>query len=187
MPAALEELCRDVARMKLARGKRGGNGQPEPALEADLASAAVQLDGPPSGFICPECGGSLWEMSSGKLLHYQCHVGHAFSPEALVAGQDDAVEEAMWTALRTLEETAALRRRLADDARTRNLIHVAVGYEERAQQVEERAGIIRKALLSEKLPRELRGFGSSEPAKFLSRQAKQHGNGPNRSKKKRDS
>jgi hypothetical protein len=139
------------------------------AVAADM-STANHLNGPPSAFICPECGGSLWELEQGNMLHYRCHVGHAYTAESLVAGQDGAVEEALWTALRTLEETAALRRRLADDARSKELTHVAGGYEERAQQLEQRAGVIRKVLLNDNLPKNLRGYGSSKPAKRLSRQ-----------------
>jgi two-component system chemotaxis response regulator CheB len=60
---------------------------------------------------------------SADLLHYRCHVGHAYTAEALIAGQDGAVEEALWAALRTLEETAALRRRLAEDALTRKPVY----------------------------------------------------------------
>src|SRR5262249_55119372 len=86
----------------------------DPAMAADLSHT---VDGPPSSFICPECGGALWELKDGQLLHYRCHVGHAYTADGLMAGQDGAVEEALWTALRTLEEAAGLRRRLAHEAR----------------------------------------------------------------------
>ena len=51
--------------------------------------------------------------------------------------------------------------------------HVARGYEEGAQQIEQRAGLIRKVLLNDTLPRKLKGYGSSKPAKFLSQQVEQ--------------
>ena len=187
MPRVLEALCRNGSHKRGKAMKRRAKDKSDPAVSADLASGGKQLEGPPSAFICPECGGSLWEMSNGKILHYQCHVGHAFTAESLVVGQDGAVEEALWTALRTLEETAALRRRLADDARSRKMPHVAGGYEERAQQFEQQAGIIRKVLLTDELPKKLKGYGSAEPAKFLSRQVEQSTRQRKRSKRHRSS
>jgi two-component system chemotaxis response regulator CheB len=73
-------------------------------------------DGNPSGFACPECGGALWELTEGELLRFRCRVGHAFSSDTLLAEQSDSVEEALWMALRALEENAALPRRLAGRA-----------------------------------------------------------------------
>lgn len=149
--------------------KRSGHPRIDPAT-IDLVNPGHAINGPPSGFICPECGGSLWEMKNGSMLHYRCHVGHGYTAESLVVGQDGAVEEALWTALRTLEETAALRLRLADDARTRKLVHVAAGYEDQAKHIEQKAGVIRKVLLHDPLPEKLKGYGSLKHARFLSKQ-----------------
>jgi two-component system chemotaxis response regulator CheB len=167
MPRILLELVssnpnggRDMSR----RRKR----KPDPAVAADLSQT---VDGPPSAFICPECGGSLWELKDGELLHYRCHVGHAYTADALIAGQDGAVEEALWTALRTLEESAGLRRRYAREARTRKQNYLASNYEQRAEQIEDRAGVIRQVLLRRDLPEDFKGYGSSKPAKALSREA----------------
>jgi two-component system chemotaxis response regulator CheB len=173
IPQKLVELARNGQVRGGDAMKNSKHGHFDPAVSADLANPGGALKGPPSSFICPECGGSLWELKNGQMLHYRCHVGHAYTADALVAGQDGAVEEALWTALRTLEETAALRRRLADDARTRKMVHVAVGYEERARQIEQRAGVIRHVLLHDPLPRKLKRYGSPEPAKFLSKQVEQ--------------
>lgn len=49
---------------------------------------------------CPECGGSLWELGDS----FRCHVGHAFSPEVLSFCQDRNLEQALWAAVRALEE-----------------------------------------------------------------------------------
>jgi len=143
----------------------------DPAILADLSNAA--LNGPPSGFICPECGGSLWQLSQGGLLHYRCHVGHGYTADALAKGQENEVEEALWVALRSLEETAALRRRLAVQSRERDMRHVAEGFEASAQEYDDQAGVIRQILLHDKLPPKLRGFGSPRPSKFLSETARQ--------------
>jgi len=69
---------------------------------------------PSSPFVCPNCNGALWEQTEGNLLRYRCHVGHGFTAETLSRLQDDGVEQALWTAIRTLEEQAQLQLRLAD-------------------------------------------------------------------------
>ena len=73
-------------------------------------------DGKPSPFACPDCHGVLWEVEEGDLLRFRCRVGHAFSPESLLASQSSNLEEALWVALRALEETAALAERLQERA-----------------------------------------------------------------------
>jgi two-component system chemotaxis response regulator CheB len=61
----------------------------------------------------------LWALSDGNLLRFRCRAGHAFSAESLLAEQSEALEEALWTALRALKERSALARRMAGRARAR--------------------------------------------------------------------
>jgi two-component system chemotaxis response regulator CheB len=84
------------------------------ALHADGANP-----GNPSAFSCPDCSGVLNEIDEGALRRYRCRTGHAWSPEALVAAQTVAVENALWVALRSLEEKASMASRMARGARTR--------------------------------------------------------------------
>lgn len=67
--------------------------------------------GPPSGYVCPDCNGSLQALSDSN---FRCHVGHAWTSEALLQARDEEVEDALWVALRSLQEKARLARRLAD-------------------------------------------------------------------------
>jgi two-component system, chemotaxis family, protein-glutamate methylesterase/glutaminase len=43
----------------------------------------------------------------------RCHVGHASTPDALLRTRDDEIENALWIAMRSLQEKAKLSRRLA--------------------------------------------------------------------------
>jgi two-component system chemotaxis response regulator CheB len=67
--------------------------------------------GPPSGYTCPDCNGSLISVSEGN---YRCQVGHAWTGDALLRARDEEIETAMWIAMRSLQEKAKLSRRLAD-------------------------------------------------------------------------
>lgn len=67
-----------------------------------------------SPFTCPTCRGALWELHNGDILRYRCHTGHAFSKDSLVAEQTAAIEDALYTALRAVEEKATALRRLSE-------------------------------------------------------------------------
>ncbi len=74
-----------------------------------------------SVFTCPGCGGSLWQSDeSGPGLRFRCHVGHAYHAAALLQEQTEALEAALWTAVRTFREKAVLARQLAAQNRASN-------------------------------------------------------------------
>jgi two-component system chemotaxis response regulator CheB len=66
-----------------------------------------------SGYICPDCGGPLFENGNPDHPHFRCRIGHAYSLNALLAGEDDALESALWAAVRALQENAELKERTA--------------------------------------------------------------------------
>lgn len=95
---------------------------PDPALDLEnriaMASQfATALDaeelGAASGYTCPDCNGSLATVSEGN---FRCRVGHAWSPDSLLAARNNEVETALWVALRSLREKAGLARKLAERA-----------------------------------------------------------------------
>ena len=71
--------------------------------------------GAPSGFTCPDCGGSLFELQQGRPVRFMCHTGHAFSLRALAAAQEQMTDVALWAGLRALQETESILRRLAEE------------------------------------------------------------------------
>ena len=54
-------------------------------MEGDVA----QMDslGTPSAFTCPACHGALWEITGDPLTRFRCHLGHAYSPDTLLAAR----------------------------------------------------------------------------------------------------
>ena len=70
--------------------------------------------GLPTSFVCPECDGPLWETKPGRALQFRCHEGHAYSPDSLLAAQDQWLEQTLWSYARTFDERANLLRRLGE-------------------------------------------------------------------------
>ena len=143
-----------------------GEGMVSDELDAELQWAHPDLAWPtpaepplgsPSGFTCPECHGGLWEIDDAGLPRYRCRVGHGFSADSLVSTQRDDVEAALWTAYRTLEERAALFRRLAARATGRNAAITAGHFKADAAEVTRQAEVLRALLWS----RQARGAGEA--------------------------
>jgi two-component system chemotaxis response regulator CheB len=70
-----------------------------------------------SALTCPECNGALWEMKATGPIRYRCHTGHAFTARVLEALQSQAVEDAIWGAIRALHEQERLFSKLAEKER----------------------------------------------------------------------
>lgn len=113
----------------------------------DLIKSVNQL-GKISAFTCPDCHGALWELRDGELVRFRCHVGHAFSADSLEAEQSEALEGALWSALRALEEKMALSRKMANRARERNNLLAANSFEMKARVAEQHAEMLRNILLN---------------------------------------
>lgn len=122
-------------------------------IETDIAELELgamnksDRPGTPSPFACPDCNGVLWEIEEGGMLRFRCRTGHAYSVNSLIAEQSEALEEAVWTALRALEEKAALAEKLATRSRDRNQNLSAKRFEAQRQYAHQRATLIRQLLL----------------------------------------
>ena len=120
---------------------------PSPEKPGEDALETGALAGPPSPLTCPECGGTLWELQSDKLVRYRCHVGHGFTEDSLLASQNGKLEETLWSALRALEESLELRRRMVERGRRRNLRAIVTSLEKEIGDLEKRADGLRELLL----------------------------------------
>ncbi len=99
-------------------------------------------------FSCPECGGPVTTTDEGGLLRFRCRVGHAWSEMSFVSGQAVEVEQALWAALRALEERGVIAERLAARADDRGHANTAARFRERALESAERARVVRDLIES---------------------------------------
>jgi two-component system chemotaxis response regulator CheB len=121
-------------------------------IETELArleeGAMNELNRPgsPSGYSCPDCSGSLFTVENDQVVRFRCRVGHAWSAESLLMQQSEQLESALWMALRSLEEKAALAAELCQRAEERNSRLMAEQYRERSGEATRAANAIRQLL-----------------------------------------
>ena len=119
----------------------------EQKMEGDELIASVERLGRISKLTCPDCHGALWEINDQEMLRYRCHVGHAYSAEALSEGQSQMLDVALWSAVRALEEQMVLARRMVERARKARHDRAASVFEKRAREAEQHSSAIRQLLL----------------------------------------
>jgi two-component system chemotaxis response regulator CheB len=130
-----------------------GPGTREPRESLAVARAALVADPstlPPAltDLVCPDCGGSLAEVVAGPVTRFRCRVGHVYSPEALFGMKTTELEAGLWAALRTLEESASIAKRLADRSRANGSPTMMRRFQERQNDAAQRADLVRQALQS---------------------------------------
>jgi two-component system chemotaxis response regulator CheB len=109
--AKLGALLTELAATEAPASDLGQRGMNEETRELVDPPDLIR-DPPPNdrqiALSCPECGGALYEEKSGAMAHFMCHVGHSFSPESLSEIHKEALERALWQAMRTLNERITL-------------------------------------------------------------------------------
>ena len=148
MPGLLERLVEDETASD--PGPPGDTAEQETDIMAMDPHTFHGDDHPgvPSSFACPDCGGTLWELNDNDLVRFRCRTGHAFSTDTLLARQSDSLEEALWVAVRALEERASLSRRLGERMRKRGNTMTAERMDAQGRESEEKAELIRNILIS---------------------------------------
>jgi two-component system, chemotaxis family, protein-glutamate methylesterase/glutaminase len=136
---------------ELARSRPAASAAADQLLDAEVQLAefvpAVATDLPDSEqYGCPSCGGSLAELAYEPVLRYRCRVGHAWSAESLLVEQSSALEGALWMALRSLEEKAALYRRLSVSSSQRGAHAAAQRHRQSEQESQRSARLVRNLI-----------------------------------------
>ena len=136
-------------KLPLPNAPESAMSHPDRSAEANRKKStnSEAREGQPSAFACPDCHGVLWEVEEEELLRFRCRVGHAYTSDSLRAAFSDSSEDALWVAMRTLEERAALLRRLANRSGERISAH----YLEEASGFDRHAEAIRRMLTETQL------------------------------------
>lgn len=83
------------------------------------------------------------------MRRYRCHAGYAFTAQALLEDQSEAIERTLLAALRALEERANMLMTIAKDAQENGHPVSASVHEKRAAESKEHAQGVRDLLLGE--------------------------------------
>ena len=120
--------------------------------EADVSviESPDEHPGEVSAFSCPDCGGVLWRIEEGDFVRFRCRVGHGWTADALVGKQADQVDDALWAALRSLEERASLLHTMAERYRRAGTDTLAGRFEAQAEQMEMRARLVRDLVVRQR-------------------------------------
>jgi two-component system chemotaxis response regulator CheB len=142
--AAMGDVMSDLATGRKRTAAEARRHRDQRSLIADPMSLEPSL----TDLVCPDCGGSLAEVHAGSMPRYRCRVGHVFSPESLYGLKTGELEAGLWAALRALEESASMAKRLADRARRSGAAAVVKRFEDRGADAAERADVVRQAIHS---------------------------------------
>lgn len=151
IPALLRELVSQKVAAGNGAGKSSDIAKETRSAELDMSAVEdVNRPGVPSQFACPECGGVLWEMDHEAMLRFRCRVGHAYTASSLHVEQSEAVEGAIWAAMRALEEGASLARRMAETAEKSRHPRLATRFRDREKNKMDQAEVLRRLILEGK-------------------------------------
>ena len=143
----LEALAREFVRLA---------GQPVPECEIIEMPDPTEMNlselerlerrGQPSVFVCPECKGTLFEVTEENTPHYRCRVGHSYLAESLSSEQESVLEAALWTALRAIEEHNDLLQKMHRRSEERGFGVTARNYRAKIEEGAHRMELLRTVL-----------------------------------------
>jgi two-component system chemotaxis response regulator CheB len=103
----------------------------------------------PSTYVCPDCKGSLWEITDSRPVRYRCHTGHAYTLRTLYETQFAQTDEALWNAVRALQEQELLLDRLIAESTATGDTTSGEAQRSMREQVRERAEALRRLATSQ--------------------------------------
>jgi two-component system chemotaxis response regulator CheB len=119
------------------------------AKEGRALQAGVMKLGPITPYTCPECHGVLVQLKEGGVPRFRCHTGHAYSIDNLLAEVTEYVEDTLWSAIRTIEESALLLDHIASHIGASGKQSSYAGiFHQKAIDTQNRADLIRAATMA---------------------------------------
>lgn len=118
------------------------------AMENESIKFNLLNEGRLTPYTCPECHGVLAAFSEGARMRFRCHTGHAFSADSLLATITENIEESLWSAIRSIQESERLLNHMGDHFAEINQPKLAAMYFKKAKEAASRAHIVRQAVLN---------------------------------------
>jgi two-component system chemotaxis response regulator CheB len=146
MAALLKRLVRAEDRPRQVPAAKALDIENRIAKQENALQVGVTQLGPTSPYACPECGGVLLHVEHGPISQFRCHTGHALSIDSLLDELTVKVENALWAAVRTLEESATLLNSVARKSDMKSNGGDPVRVVHRAESAMEHAELIRALL-----------------------------------------
>ena len=115
----------------------------DPALEIGIMDF-----GKLTAYTCPECHGVLSSLREGNMTRFRCHTGHGFTIDSLIAGLTEVIEDNLWSAVRSIDESIIFLNHMGDHFADVNQPRLAALYFRKAKEAQERNEIIRKVVMS---------------------------------------
>jgi len=118
----------------------------EQRMDTSELLASVERIGTRTVYTCPECNGSMWLIGDDEPLRLRCHVGHAFTDDVFLALQTQNLENALWSAVRMMEEKVTMTRRRAAQSLAQRVPAEAQALTEYAHGLDEEIAAIRHVI-----------------------------------------
>jgi two-component system chemotaxis response regulator CheB len=149
----LDEIAPLLVRLTAEAAEEEGAFQvpKEVEIEVNIAKEQRALDagvltlGEPSNYACPDCHGVLLRLKAEGPMRFRCHTGHAYSADSLLSELTESVEETMWSAIRSIDESAMLMRHMAEHVRESDN-GASERFLEKARDAERRGELVRQAV-----------------------------------------
>jgi two-component system chemotaxis response regulator CheB len=114
-------------------------------MEPQKSEGEIIDFGQPTTFTCPECHGVLMSLREGGRMRFRCHTGHAFSADTLLASISISIEDSLWNAVRSVQESVMFLNHMGDHFAEINQPKLAAMYFRKAREADRRAALVRKA------------------------------------------
>ncbi len=108
----------------------------------------VEAIGTRTTYTCPECSGILWQIGKSEPLRFRCHTGHSMTAKVLFSEQTQNIENALWSAVRAMEEKVTFSRQMAERMKNYNLTSAVIKYEDHATNLDHEVSLIRDMILT---------------------------------------
>lgn len=117
----------------------------EVATRFITGNQVVEQLGEVAPYVCPDCGGSLWQRDMEGSVLFRCHSGHSYDMHSLLHRKTQGLEESFWISLRILEEKKNLLLLMQSKDKSNNS-HQQESYKERVKEINTHINRIREFL-----------------------------------------